>query len=67
MQFHFGVGRPQARPHVECDFEVLGVGVVGVDEKRLETVGYGDTKPKASNKAEKGRAVNRRIEFTVIR
>jgi len=39
----------------------------GVDEKRLETVGYGDTKPKESNKSEKGRAVNRRIEFTVIR
>ena len=39
----------------------------GIEEKRLETVGYGDTKPKASNKAEKGRAVNRRIEFTVIR
>ena len=39
----------------------------GIEEKRLETVGYGDTKPKVSNKAEKGRAVNRRIEFTVVR
>jgi outer membrane protein OmpA-like peptidoglycan-associated protein len=38
----------------------------GVDEKRLETVGYGDTQPKESNKKPKGRAVNRRIEFTVI-
>jgi outer membrane protein OmpA-like peptidoglycan-associated protein len=39
----------------------------GIEEKRLETIGYGDTKAKASNKSEKGRAVNRRIEFTVIR
>jgi outer membrane protein OmpA-like peptidoglycan-associated protein len=38
----------------------------GVDEKRFETVGYGDTKPKQSNKTPKGRAVNRRIEFTVV-
>jgi outer membrane protein OmpA-like peptidoglycan-associated protein len=38
----------------------------GMEEKRLETVGYGDTKPKMSNKSAKGRAVNRRIEFTVI-
>jgi OOP family OmpA-OmpF porin len=39
----------------------------GIEEKRLETVGHGDTQPKQSNKSAKGRAVNRRIEFTVIR
>jgi outer membrane protein OmpA-like peptidoglycan-associated protein len=38
----------------------------GVDEKRLETAGYGDTKPKESNKKPKGRSINRRIEFTVV-
>ncbi len=38
----------------------------GVEEKRLETVGHGDTQPKESNKTAKGRAVNRRIEFTVV-
>lgn len=38
----------------------------GVDEKRLDTVGYGETKPKESNKSAKGRAINRRIEFTVV-
>ncbi|MBN2575119.1 MAG: OmpA family protein [Deltaproteobacteria bacterium] len=38
----------------------------GVDDKRLETAGYGDTQPKESNKTPKGRAANRRIEFTVI-
>jgi outer membrane protein OmpA-like peptidoglycan-associated protein len=38
----------------------------GVDEKRFETEGYGDTKPKKPNKTPKGRAANRRIEFTVV-
>jgi outer membrane protein OmpA-like peptidoglycan-associated protein len=38
----------------------------GVDEKRFETEGFGDTQPKQSNRTPKGRAANRRIEFTVI-
>jgi outer membrane protein OmpA-like peptidoglycan-associated protein len=38
----------------------------GVDEKRFETEGLGDTQPKQSNKTPKGRAANRRIEFTLI-
>ena len=36
---------------------------VGVDASRLETVGYGETKPKADNKTAKGRSANRRVEF----
>ncbi len=38
----------------------------GIDGNRFETVGYGDAKPVADNKTDKGRAQNRRIEFAVI-
>ena len=38
----------------------------GVDAGRLEAVGYGDTRPVAKNTTSKGRAANRRIEFTSI-
>ena len=37
----------------------------GVDAKRLSAVGFGGTKPVASNDTEEGKAKNRRIEFTV--
>jgi OOP family OmpA-OmpF porin len=37
----------------------------GIAEERLTAVGYGETKPIASNDTEEGRAQNRRIEFTV--
>jgi OOP family OmpA-OmpF porin len=35
----------------------------GVDSTRLHATGYGRTKPKASNKTPKGRAMNRRVEM----
>lgn len=35
----------------------------GVDESRLASAGYGDTKPIASNKTPKGKAQNRRVEL----
>ncbi len=38
----------------------------GVDEKRLQVSGYGDTKPRATNDTSSGRAQNRRIEFTTV-
>lgn len=38
----------------------------GIDETRLESAGYGDTKPKADNKTEKGKAENRRIDFEIV-
>lgn len=37
----------------------------GVDEDLLTAKGYGSSKPVASNRTEKGRAQNRRIEFKV--
>jgi outer membrane protein OmpA-like peptidoglycan-associated protein len=38
----------------------------GIAEDRLEAVGYGPTKPIASNKTAKGRAANRRTEFRIV-
>jgi OmpA-OmpF porin, OOP family len=35
----------------------------GIDQKRLEAVGYGRTKPIAENDTEEGRAKNRRVEI----
>ena len=37
----------------------------GIAESRLRTVGYGQTRPVASNDTEDGRAQNRRIEFRI--
>ncbi len=38
----------------------------GVDPERFTVVGYGDTRPIASNDTEEGRAKNRRIEFIAL-
>ena len=38
---------------------------IGVDPKRMTTIGYGATRPVADNATAEGRAKNRRIEFTV--
>ena len=37
-----------------------------VPADRLEAVGYGETKPIASNGSRKGRAQNRRVEFVIV-
>ncbi len=37
----------------------------GVDESRLASTGYGETKPVADNKTAAGRAKNRRVEMTL--
>jgi outer membrane protein OmpA-like peptidoglycan-associated protein len=38
----------------------------GISPERLEAVGYGPTKPVASNKTASGRARNRRTEFRIV-
>jgi len=38
----------------------------GVAEERLESIGFGPTKPIASNKTEQGRTQNRRTEFRIV-
>jgi hypothetical protein len=38
----------------------------GVAADRLDSQGYGDSKPVASNKTSKGRAANRRVEFHIV-
>jgi outer membrane protein OmpA-like peptidoglycan-associated protein len=35
----------------------------GVDQSRLKSKGWGDTKPVADNRTEAGRAQNRRVEL----
>jgi len=37
-----------------------------VSAQRLETVGYGESKPMADNKTKEGRRMNRRVEFKVM-
>ena len=38
----------------------------GVARDRLEAMGYGEEKPKDTNATKEGRAVNRRVEFTIV-
>lgn len=38
----------------------------GVDPVRLEAVGYGESRPIDTNRTERGRARNRRVEFTIL-
>ena len=38
----------------------------GVESSRIKAVGFGDTKPIATNDTEQGRAKNRRTEFQLI-
>ena len=52
----------QARAEAVRDYLVKK----GVATERLEAVGFGPTKPIASNKSETGRARNRRTEFRIV-
>jgi OOP family OmpA-OmpF porin len=38
----------------------------GIDESRMEAVGYGEEKPIASNDTDEGKEANRRVEFNII-
>lgn len=39
----------------------------GIDKERLQTIGFGEANPVADNKTADGRALNRRIEFKIIK
>lgn len=43
------------------------LGRAGVDPARLEARGFGETRPVGDNSTSEGKAMNRRIEFVVIR
>ncbi len=38
----------------------------GVDGGRMEAIGYGESKPIASNRTKKGKQANRRVEFNIV-
>jgi OOP family OmpA-OmpF porin len=38
----------------------------GIDASRLKAIGYGDKRPVATNATYEGRALNRRVEFTIM-
>lgn len=39
----------------------------GIEEGRLETQGYGESRPVATNRSKDGRAMNRRVEFRILK
>ena len=38
----------------------------GIDRSRIESAGYGDSKPVAPNLTARGRELNRRVEFFIL-
>ena len=39
----------------------------GIKPERMQSVGYGESRPVDTNQTEEGRAQNRRVEFTLIK
>jgi outer membrane protein OmpA-like peptidoglycan-associated protein len=58
----FNLSLSTARANAVLDYLVAA----GVLRERLDAVGYGETRPIASNSTEEGKAENRRIELTVL-
>ena len=40
---------------------------MGISPQRIKTVGFGEDNPIATNKTDRGRALNRRVDFVIIR
>lgn len=40
---------------------------LGINAERIQSKGYGETKPVGSNDTEEGRQLNRRVEFTILK
>ncbi len=59
----YNVSLSEARAKSVADYLVSK----GVPQERLTYKGYGFSRPKASNTSEEGKAINRRVEFTIIR
>jgi len=39
----------------------------GIVSTRLDSSGFGETQPVATNDTDKGRALNRRVEFVIVK
>jgi len=39
----------------------------GIEPDRIQSKGYGETKPKSTNDTEEGRQINRRVEFKILK
>lgn len=59
-EYNLELSRARAKAVVEY---LIGKSVPA---ERLTSEGYGFEKPKASNDSEEGRAINRRVEFTIV-
>ena len=64
------VGNPEENKKLSTDRAAAIAAVLvrtGVAAKRIETAGYGQEKPMASNDTDEGRAKNRRLELVVVK
>ena len=39
----------------------------GINESRVRSIGYGETKPLKKNDTDKNRQINRRVEFVILK
>src|SRR5207249_4766762 len=53
----------QGRAQAVADYLVKS----GIDRSRLDVEGFGDTRPVAPNLTTRGRELNRRVEFVILR